>query len=116
MEKIAEEAREQNVAVLRNIPIQGITILDIDIGTEVYTFYDEMTNTESAFAPVILDVAADSVEDLLKLVAREDFRKIDIISPQVINMERFETEKLLFRVAEEIKNYRSLLERKYNLR
>lgn len=116
VEKIAEEAREQNVAVLRNIPIQGITILDIDIGTEVYTFYDEMTNTESAFAPVVLDVAADSVEDLLKLVAREDFRKIDIISPQVINMERFETEKLLFKVAEEIKNYRSLLERKFNLR
>lgn len=104
------------MAVLRNIPIQGITIVDIDIGTEVYSYYDEIANTESAYAPVILDVAADSVEDLLKLVAREDFRKIDIISPPAINMERFEVEKLLFRVAEEIKNFRSLMERKYNLR
>ncbi|MFZ5647743.1 MAG: hypothetical protein ACOY30_09025 [Bacillota bacterium] len=116
VEKMAEEAREQNVAVLRNIPIQGITILDIDIGTEVYTYYDEISNTETAYAPVILDVAADSVEDLMKLLAREDFRKIDIISPPVINMERFEVERLLFRVAEEIKNFRSLMERKYNLR
>lgn len=116
VEKMAEEAREQNVAIFRNIPLQGISILDIDIGTEVYSFFDDISNTETAYAPVILDVAADSVEDLLKLVAREDFRKIDIISPPVINMDRFDVERVLFRVAEELKGYRSLLERKYNLR
>jgi len=116
VEKMAEEAREQNVAVFRNIPLQGITILDIDIGTEVYSFLDDISNTETAYAPVILDVAADSVEDLLKLVAREDFRKIDIISPPVINMDSLGVERVLFRVAEELKGYRSLLERKYNLR
>lgn len=116
VEKMAEEAREQNVAIFRNIPLQGISILDIDIGTEVYSFFDDISNTETAYAPVILDVAADSVEDLLKLVAREDFRKIDIISPPVINMDRFDVERVLFRVAEELKGYRLLLERKYNLR
>ncbi|MFZ5644141.1 MAG: hypothetical protein ACOY46_11170 [Bacillota bacterium] len=116
VEKMAEEAREQNVAVFRNIPIQGINILDIDIGTEVYTYFDDINNTETAFAPVILDVAADSVEDLLKLIAREDFRKIEVISPQEIALDRIEIERVLFRIAEEIKAYRNNLERKYNLR
>jgi len=116
VEKMAEEARDQHVAVFRNIPLQGINIMDIDIGTEVYTYYDDISNTETAFAPVILDVAADSVEDLLKLVAREDFRKIDIIYPASINMNSFDVERLLFRVAEELKGYKSMMERKYNLR
>lgn len=116
VEKMAEEAREQNVAMFRNIPLQGINILDIDIGTEVYTVFDDVSNSETAFAPVILDVAADSVEDLLKLIAREDFRKVEVISPQDIMMDKIEIERILFRVAEEIKIYRSHVERKYNLR
>lgn len=116
VERMAEEAREQNVAMFRNIPLQGINILDIDIGTEVYTVFDDVTNTESAYAPVILDIAADSVEDLLKLVAREDFRKIEVISPQELLLDRVETERILFRVAEELRGYRSHLERKYNLK
>jgi len=116
VERMAEEAREQNVAMFRNIPLQGINILDIDIGTEVYTVFDDLNNTESAYAPVVLDVAADSAEDLLKLVAREDFRKVEIVSPQNIILDRVEIERMLFKVAEEIKGYRSHIERKYNLK
>lgn len=116
IEKLAEEAREHNVSVFRNIPLQGIKIIDIDMGTDVYTVYDDVNNTESAFAPVILDVVADSVEDILKLIAREDFRKIEVTSPAMINLNKFDVERLLFRVAEEFKSYRQYLERKYNLR
>ncbi|MFZ5597678.1 MAG: hypothetical protein ACOY31_11775 [Bacillota bacterium] len=116
VERIAEEAREQHVSVFRNIPIQGLRILDIDIGMEVYTYIDEASNTEIAYAPVILDVSADSLEDLLKLIIRDDFRKIEIISPPELNMDRIGIERLLFRIAEENKNYRIYLERKLNLK
>lgn len=116
IEKVAEETREQNVAAFRNIPLQGINIADIDIGIEVYTVFDELSNAEIAYAPVILEVSADSLEDLVRLVAREDFRKIDVISQDPVTLGRIETERLLFKVAEEIKQYRSLLDRKYNLK
>ncbi|MFZ5632710.1 MAG: hypothetical protein ACOY40_07655 [Bacillota bacterium] len=116
IERLAEEAREHNVAVFRNIPLQGVYILDVDMGTEVYTVYDDVNNTDTAYAPVVLDVAADSVEDLLKLVAREDFRKIEVVSPGELSLGKVEVERLLFRMAEEIKLYRTNLERKYNIK
>ncbi len=116
IERVAEEIREQNVSAFRNIPLQGINILDIDIGSEVYIVYDDVTNTDTAYAPVVIDVSADSLEDLIKLVAREDFRKIEVLSPGPVTLSRIDTERMLFRVAEEMKQYRSMLERKYNLR
>jgi hypothetical protein len=116
VEKIADEVREQNVAVFRNVPFQGIKIMDIDMGMDVYTVYDDVNNIETAYAPVILDVAADSMEDILKLIAREDFRKVEVISPGLVTMNKTDVERILFRVAEEIKGYRSYMERKYNLR
>lgn len=116
IERVAEEIREQNVAAFRNIPLQGINILDIDIGSEVYVVYDDLTNTETAYAPVVIDVSADSLEDMVKLVAREDFRKIEVVSPGPMALTRVETERMLFRIAEELKQYRNILERKYNLK
>lgn len=116
VEKVAEEIREQSVSAFRNIPLQGINILDIDIGTEVYTVYDDVTNMDTAYAPIILDVVADSVEDLVKLVARDDFRKIEVLSPGTITLNRVDVERALFRMAEELKQYRAHLERKYNLK
>ncbi|MFZ5592254.1 MAG: hypothetical protein ACOY81_10665 [Bacillota bacterium] len=116
IEKAAEEAREYNAAMFRNIPIQGLTINDIDLGMEVYTVFDDVSNAECAYAPVVLDVSADSVEELLKLVTREDFRKIEILSPPTMTVSRYELERLFFRLSEEMRNYRNYLERKYNLR
>lgn len=116
IEKMAEEAREQNVSIFRNIPLQGIKIMDIDIGTDVYTVYDTLSNAEIAFAPVILDVLADSLESTMELIAREEFRTVEIISPNSLSLSKFDMERILFKISEEMKNYSSLLERKYNLR
>lgn len=116
VERAAEDAREQSMAMFKNVPIQGIYIQDVDLGLEVYTVYDEITNAEVSFAPVVLDIVADSLESLVTFIAREDFRKIEILSPNSISLQRFEMERLMFKVYEEIKLYRSILERKYNLR
>lgn len=116
VERVAEEIREYNIAAFRNIPLQGINIVDIDISNDVYTVYDDVTNTDTAYAPVIIDVVADSLEDLVRLVARDDFRKIEVLSSGPISLSRMEAERVLFRMAEELRQYRINLERKYNLK
>lgn len=112
-EKIAEEIREQQVAMLRNVPIQGIQVENIDMSQEVYMLPDENDNHEVAYAPVILDLTADSVEDLLKFIAREDFRKIEVLEPAEMVLTRHDMERMLFQVNEELRKYKSALERRY---
>ncbi len=116
IEKAAEEAREQNMAMFRNVPMQGIYIQDVDVGLDVYTVYDDVNNIDVAYAPVILELTADTLENLLRFIARDDFRKIEVLSPGSLTLHRYEIERLLFKVFEEMKNYKSFLERKYNLR
>ncbi|MQL51618.1 hypothetical protein GFC01_04950 [Desulfofundulus thermobenzoicus] len=115
-EKAAEEMREQQAAMLRNIPVQGIHILDVDLSLELYTIYDDVNNQEVAYAPAVLELIADTIEDLVRFAVREEFRKIEIISPAAISLQKVELERLMFRVAEEVRKYRQNLERKYNIK
>ncbi|WP_242868728.1 hypothetical protein [Desulfotomaculum copahuensis] len=114
VEKVAEEAREHQVAMLRNVPIQGIQINDLDLSMDIYTIHDDIENHDVAFAPVIMDVSADTLEDLVRFIARDDFRKVEIISPAALNFYKTEMERLLFSVSREFKQMRENLERKYN--
>ncbi|MEW6275494.1 MAG: hypothetical protein AB1556_10355 [Bacillota bacterium] len=116
MDRVAEEAREQQVTLLRNVPVQGIHIDNIDIGMDIYTVFDDLNNQEVAYAPLILEVTADTVEDLVRFTTREDFRKVEVLSPATLTLHRFDLERLIFRIAEEFKNYRAQLDRKYTLR
>lgn len=113
-DKTAEDLREQQVAVFRNVPIQGIQVEEIDMSSEVYIVQDEVTNTEVAYAPVIILIQAETLEDVVKFIARDDFRTIEIIDPPNLALSKYDLERLLFRVAEEMRLYRSILERKYN--
>lgn len=116
MDKVAEDAREQQVTLLRNVPVQGIHIDDIDLSMETYTVYDESTNIEVAYAPVMLQLTADSLEDLIRFIMREDFRKIEIHSPTSLSLYRYDIERLIFAIAKELKDYRQHLEHTHNLR
>lgn len=113
-DKVAEEVREQQVALFRNVPIQGVTIEDIDLGGEIYTVYDDAERTEVAYAPVQLTVSVDSLEDIVRFIAREEFRRIEILEPDNIILSRFDTERFLFRMNEEFKRYRRHLEQIYS--
>lgn len=115
-DKAAEEFREQQVAIFRNVPLQGIQIVDIDVSTEVYTVNDEVTNNDTAYAPLMLTIKADSLENLLRFITREDFRKIEILDPASISLSHYDIERLFFKMHEEMKEFRSRLERKYNLK
>lgn len=116
VDKAAEEVREQQVALFRNVPIQGIHIEDIDMSVEVYTVWDDLSEAEVAYAPVILSITAENIEDLLRFIAREDFRKIEVIEPGRLVMSRYDLERFLFKVGAEMKNHIAHLERKYNSR
>ena len=113
-EKVAEEIREQKVAMLRNVPLQGVKITDIDLSADIYTVTDEKTGDDVAYAPVTISVHADTIEDLSKIILQEEFRKIEIVEPDHVILNKTELERLLFKMKDELSNYKELLERKYN--
>jgi len=116
IEEVAEEVRDQQVQMLRNVPLQGIAIEEVDMSSEVYMVFDEFINAQIAFAPVGLTIVADSLEDIVRFIAREEFRKIEIIEPENMVLTKVDIERILFKVSEELRNNRLMIERKYNSR
>ena len=112
--RLAEENRDQQAAVFRNIPIQGVFIEDINTSIDAYTVYDDILNTEVAYAPMELLICADSLKDVFRFITRDDFRKIDILDPPIIMFTRYDIERLLYKVNEEMIKYKIMLERKIN--
>ena len=98
-EDMAMSVREQQVTLWRNIPLQGIFVENIELG-ELYHLYDEELGEEVAFAPLELMVYSDSLEDMLRFILREEFRRIEILEPRHLYISSKETEKLLFRINE----------------
>lgn len=98
-ENVAQELRDQQVALWKNVPLQGINIENMDLG-EVYSVYDEEMDEEIAFAPLELVVSSDSLEDLLRFVFREEFRRIEILEPGNLLLSGKEIERLLFKMNE----------------
>jgi hypothetical protein len=112
-EKVAEEIREQKIALMRNVPFQGITINDIDIGVETYSVHDEVSAEEVAYAPVNIEIMADNIEDIIRFVIKDEFRKVEIIEPQEIIMTKQDLERLIFKINEEMRVYRNSIEKKF---
>jgi len=75
-----------------------------------------LNNSDTAYAPLILTIKADALENIIRFIARDDFRKIEILDPAYISLNHAEIERLLFKVHEEMKESRARLEKKYNLR
>lgn len=116
VEKAAEEIREQQVALFRNVPMQGLHIEDIDMSNDIYTVMDEATNAEVAYAPVVLTIIVDNLEDVARFITRDDIRKVELLEPSSMTLSRYDLERLMFRIYEEMRSYRLQLERKYNSR
>ncbi|NLP23029.1 MAG: hypothetical protein GX382_00660 [Syntrophomonadaceae bacterium] len=110
--QVAEEIRQHKVSLVRNVPIQGIFIEDIDMSQEVYTVLDEVTGKMTAFAPVTITYLADTLEDAVKFAMKEEFRTVEVLEPEDLTLTRLDIERLLMKVCDEMHNYRSYLERK----
>lgn len=109
----AEEIREEKVSFFKNVPIQGVAVNDIDATAEVYTVTDEGSREQVAYAPIILTVAAENIENILQLIMQEEFRKVEVVEPQTLTLGRGDMERLLFRISEELRRYHRSLERKW---
>ncbi|MDD4801412.1 MAG: hypothetical protein PHF24_00525 [Syntrophomonas sp.] len=112
VEQMAEETRQQQVSLLRNVPVQGVRIEDIEMSQEVYAVIDELNGKKLAYAPVIITFYADSIEDAIKFSMKEEFRTIEIIEPDELVLSKNDIEKLLYKVSTELVAYKDYLLRK----
>jgi len=112
IEQVAQNVREEQIALLRNIPIQGITLEECDTSPEPYVIYDEALGEKVAYAPAFLTVNADSIEDVIRFVMREEFRKIEVLEPTQMIITNKDLEKILFKMGEELRSQLLLFARK----
>jgi hypothetical protein len=112
IEQAAQDARNEQVALLKNIPIQGIYFEDYDISAEPYIVFDENLNEKVAYAPAFLTINADSIEDMVRFVMREEFRKLEVEEPSQMLITNKDLERLLFKMSEEFKSQLVLFSKK----
>lgn len=112
IEQIAEETREEQITLLKNIPIQGVYFEDYDISMEPYVIFDETIEEKVAFAPALLTIRADSVEDMICFIMRREFRTIEVLEPPQMILTGKELEKILFKMNEELREQLFLFSRK----
>jgi hypothetical protein len=113
-EDLAEDLRQNKVSSLRNVPIQGVIVEEIDMSQDVYVLHDDVTSRKQAFAPVTILLSADSVEDILPLVMLDEFRTVQVLEPKEWNLTHLHIEKILFKINEELMEYRKIIERKFD--
>lgn len=97
--EVAEEIREQQSNMWRYVPIQGVKVEDLEY-VELYSVYDENEETLAVYAPVELSATLDSLEDVLRFVCRDEFRRVELIEPVQMNLTGRDLERLLFRFGE----------------
>jgi len=112
LEQLAEDTRQQKISTLRNVPIQGIRIEDIEMSQDIYTITDDIDGRKLVYAPVVITFMADSIEDVIKFVIKEEFRTVEVIEPQELHLNKNDLERLLFKISEELSDYRNFLIRK----
>lgn len=112
IDKMADEIREQQAALFRNVPFQGIKIEDIDLTGDIYTMIDDVTGGEIAYAPIQLSISADSLEDVIRFTMKEELRKIELLDPDYMIVTKNEIERILFRISEEVRDTISSILRK----
>ncbi|MBS4007286.1 MAG: hypothetical protein KGZ45_02500 [Clostridium sp.] len=111
-EEAAVELRQQQAALWRNVPVQGILIEDLEMG-EIYLVFDEDLGAEVAYAPLELEVWADSLCYLVRFAVREEFRRLKIMEPAQISLSMQDMEQVFFEVHDQAKTQVILKTRKY---
>ena len=49
---------------------------------EIYSVIDEITGRRLCYAPVIITFTADTLEDVVRFIMKEEFRTIEILQPE----------------------------------
>lgn len=99
----AESSRQRQAMALKSLPWQGVTLEEIETGQEVYTIPSVERGEKIAYAPVELTVKADSLEDLVPFILREEFRKIKILDPEEMVFSSLDIERTIFKMGREFR-------------
>ncbi|QNO13543.1 hypothetical protein HYG86_01550 [Alkalicella caledoniensis] len=102
---MAKQNRLKEVNLLKNLPLQGITYEKISSDGEIYILDED--NSQVAYAPIEVILNADFLEDLLPLILRDSFRRVEILEPSDLSLDKFQGERLLVRM---VKEYNEKLE------
>ncbi len=102
---MAKQNRLKEVNILKNMPLQGITYEKISQDGEIYLLEED--SGTYAYAPIEVVLYADFLEDLLPLVLRDTFRRVEILEPRELSLDKFQGERLLVRL---VKEYNQKLE------
>jgi hypothetical protein len=101
LRQVAKDIRAREASLLKNLPFQGLCVEALNLEYDAYLVPGFGNLKETAYAPVELVVQADSIEDLMQLTLKEEFRTIKVIEPEEMLLSNGEVERLLFRVNEE---------------
>ena len=101
--EVAEERREQQATMWRNVPLQGIQVEDIAY-LDLYTVYESVDETEIAYAPLELLISLDSLEDSLQFISRNEFKRLQVIEPDRVSLTSRELERILYKFSETLQH------------
>jgi len=97
--EVAEELRQRQAAMWRNVPLQGVRIEETDF-FELYSVYDELEDDILFYAPMEITAIVDSLEDCVQFICREEFKRIEILEPAQASLSSRELERLFFKLSE----------------
>lgn len=112
IEQSAIDKREEKIALMKNIPLQGVTLEDYDLSLEPYVLFDETLGERVAYAPAIIVMSADTIEDIVRFVMREEYRTMEVLEPTQMILTNVDLERVFFKMNEELKNQLLLMYRK----
>jgi hypothetical protein len=112
-EEAAEELRQQQAALWQNVPVQGIYVESIEQG-DIYAVYDEDADDEITFAPLEIVVRADSLSQLVRFAVRDEFRRIKILEPLLLNLSVQDMEQVFFQINGEARTHIMQKTRRYH--
>jgi len=97
-EAMAQAVREQQMGLLKHVPLQGISFEDVDASLDIYVVNegDQRNKKEAAYAPLIITLKAEHLEDVFPLLFRPEFKKVEVLEPSNVSMERMDLERLLY--------------------
>ncbi|MFA6808187.1 MAG: hypothetical protein WCR27_04270 [Eubacteriales bacterium] len=95
---MAELCREEQKNILKNVPLKGVVLLDIDMSMDIYSIQEgeRRRKREIAYAPLLLTIQVDSIENIIPLIIRQEFKQIELVKPENYNVSKLELKRLIY--------------------
>lgn len=97
-ETMAQTLREHQVSMFKHVPFQGVIFEDFDPSMDIYVVNegDPRRTKQAAYAPLWITMRIEHIEDVFPFLIKPEFKKLEVLDPQNITMQKIELERLLF--------------------